>query len=65
MKIDRQFLEDQISSFEAQRVEFQKGADLAAGGIQACEHLLKVLKMKKPKEEEQVNDPPPEEKPKK
>lgn len=51
MKIDKKFLEDQIVAFETQRADFQKGADMASGGIQACQHLLKVLDMEEPKED--------------
>ncbi len=52
MKIDKALLEQQIKEFKSQREEAMAIIHGINGAIQFCEHLLEVLKMKKPPEEE-------------
>lgn len=65
MKIDKEFLEGQIEQFGAQKTQLEADFNATIGAIQLCHHLLEVLKMKSPKEEEKQDSPPPKGKPKK
>lgn len=51
MKIDKPLLEKQLTTLRAQQEEAIATVNAASGGIQVIEHLLDVLKMKKPREE--------------
>ena len=52
MKIDKEFLEGQIDSFNAQREQLKANVHATEGALQLCEHLLKVLDMEEPQKEE-------------
>lgn len=54
MKIDKAFLNNQISDFEKQREQLEANLNAITGAIQLCEYLLTVLKMKKPVEEKAI-----------
>lgn len=56
MKIDKDFLNGQIASFNAQMEELKANLHATEGALQLCEHLLKVLDMEEPpKEEKKAN----------
>ena len=48
MKIDKTFLNEQLTRFNAQKAELAANLNAVNGAIQFCEHLLNVLDMKEP-----------------
>lgn len=50
MKIDKEFLDEQIAQFKTQTEEFKANLNAVLGAIDLCEHFLKVLDMEEPKD---------------